>query len=96
MAFVYIPFHMIQWGHRFSAVDTINIATIVWRNYSGFQWGHDFSAVDTCTPGITMVAGMDVSMEPRLFSRGYLMFAAYVGAISAFQWGHGFSAVDTR
>ena len=44
-----------QWGHGFSAMDTMLNSVIPFLN-EVFQWGHDFSAMDTW---VTMGGHMD-------------------------------------
>jgi len=36
-----------QWGHDFSAMDTVVRQRLLVDPANKFQWGHDFSAMDT-------------------------------------------------
>ncbi len=62
----------LQWSHGFSAVDTGRTIVHAATRRTELQWSHGFSAVDTGSfpreGGCSDVA----SMEPRLFSRGYV------------------------
>jgi len=37
---------MFQWGHDFSAMDSLDAAHDALPDIPEFQWGHDFSAMD--------------------------------------------------
>ena len=40
-----IPEILFQWGHDFSAMDSLDLVTTT-TPPGAFQWGHDFSAMD--------------------------------------------------
>ena len=66
------------------------------RRVGILQWSHGFSAMDTIGDDPCRGDALDPSMEPRLFSHGYLTRAhGWSSTCTSLQWSHGFSAMDT-
>ena len=85
---------MLQWGHDFSAVETVASLSDV-STSAPLQWGHDFSAVETTFPFLDLADYQRASMGPRLFSRGNSTDVVFFMTDGLLQWGHDFSAVET-
>ena len=61
---------VLQWGHRFSAMETPLIIVAVILYGAWLQWGHRFSAMETCREYAGEHLLLDASMGPPLFSDG--------------------------
>jgi len=88
--------YKLQWSHDFSAMDT-------WKNViRGLVDDASFNGAMTFQPWIRYrgkkddKSGKDASMEPWLFSHGYVIEAKKMtNQVKMLQWSHDFSAMDT-
>jgi len=64
-----LPESTLQWGHRFTSVETFR-GGIIGRKYIKLQWGHRFTSVETNHHAPTGIQPVVASMGPPIYIGG--------------------------